>query len=211
MKHTRTRRSASRSQGGSDADDLNSAPSASQVPRALYKAHAQTRIERRILALPGVLVTTAGGFIATQLLVNTGQVNTATSFSALSSLFLEYRVVGLEVDFYPIVNAQTSLTTPAPSMLAIGKASSGTSPGTFEEIVQSPESKVVNALRPFRFVCSAKGFEDGMLWTAVGNAIPLSNQFGLTIGDSGLNPASAVSSTYFRWTAKFLTEWRSFA
>jgi hypothetical protein len=107
-----------------------------------------------------------------QLLVNSGQVTSAISFSALFTLFEEYRVVGMEVEVFPLVNAQTSLATPAPSMLAIGKMSSGTSPATYQEIAQAPESKIVNGLRPFKFVCSAKGFVDGLLVLRVAMLFP---------------------------------------
>lgn len=187
-----------------------SAPSASQIVRLLRSVHVETRLEKRILTIFGVLATTVGGFIVVQNVVNTGQVNTAASFSALSTLFLEYRVLGMEIDFLPIVDAQTNLTTPAPSMLALCKASSGTSPGTFEEVAQGPEGRIVNGLRPFKIAVSAEGFVDALQWTPVGNTIATPNQFAVVISDTGVNPASAVSSTYFRWTCKYLAEFRSF-
>lgn len=187
-----------------------SAPTAAQVVKLLKSVRVETRLEKRILTIFGVLATTAGGFIVVQNVANSGQVNTAASFSALSTLFLEYRVLGMEIDFFPIVDSQTNLTTPAPSMLALCKASSGVSPGTFEEVAQGPEGKIVNALRPFRIAVSADGFVDGLNWTSIGGTIPTTNQIAVVISDCGVNPASAVSSTYFRWTCKFLAQFRSF-
>lgn len=176
----------------------------------LRSVHVETRTEKRILTIFGVTATSAAGFVVVQNVVNTGQVNTATAFSALSTLFLEYRVLGLEIVFLPIVDAQTNVTTPAPSMLALCKASSGTSPGTFEEVAQGPEGKIVNGLRPFRIAVSAEGFVDALQWTPIGNTIATPNQFAVVISDTGVNPAAAVSTTYFRWTCKFLAEFRSF-
>jgi len=185
------------------------APSSAQIPRMMKNSQKETRLVRKVLCIPGVTASTAGGFIAVQNVVNTSQVSTATAFSALSTLFLEYRVLGMEVEFFPIVDAQTTVATPAPSMLGICKASSGTFPGTFQEIVEGPEGRVVNALRPFKISVSAEGFLDALQWTPIGNTIAVANEFAVAIGDSGLNPASAASTTYLRWVCKFLTEFRS--
>jgi len=176
----------------------------------LRGVRVETRTEKRVLTIFGVTATFVGGFIVVQNVANSGQVNTAASFSALSTLFLEYRVLGMEISFFPVVDAQTNLTTPAPSMLALCKASSGVSPGTFEEVCQGPEGKVVNGLRPFKIDISVKGFVDGLNWTSIGGTIPTTNQIAVVIADSGVNPASAVSSTYFRWVCKYLAEFRSF-
>jgi len=185
------------------------APKASQLPRMLSGLQAETRIIRRSLANVGVLSTNASGVIGVQAIANSTQVNTCPAWSNLIQSALEYRVLGIEVDFFPIVNCQAGVTTPAPCFIATCGYSSGTAPATIALVCEGPGAKLHDGFKRFRAVQTARGFPDAMLWTSNAGTIPALNGFGIMAADQSLVPAGAISQIYFRYVVKYLLELRS--
>lgn len=180
------------------------------VPRAIKLAQRQQRVLRKVFAHSGTLSTNASGYIAEQAICGNNSVQASTGWSAAAGAFLEYRVIGIELFLFPLVNCQTNLTTPAPTMLALAAYSSGYASTTYDECAEGPQSYIWCARKPTRFAVSAEGNVDPMQWTATNVAIPAAESYGIVIAGDLAAPAATVSAVYIRWTAKYLTEMRSF-
>jgi hypothetical protein len=204
------KRSTKKRGGRGDSANLAvSAPGPQSVPRAIAIAQRVQRVVRKVYAHSGTLSTSAAGFIVQQAICGNNSVQASTGWSAAAGSYLEYRVIGIELFVYPLVNAQTNLTTPAPTMLAFSAYSSGLGPTTFDEVAEGPQSRIWHGRKPFRYAISAQGNVDAMQWTATNVAIPAAESYGICVAGDGAAPAATVSAVYFRWTAKYLTELRS--
>lgn len=168
-----------------------------------------SRVVRKVFAHSGVITTSAGGFITQQALCGNNSVQAATNWAASSGGFLEYRVVAIEMFVFPIVNCQTNLTTPAPTMLAMAGYASGYASTTYDEVASAAGAIIVDGRKPWKFMVTSRGNLDGSQWTATNVAIPSGESYGIIIAGDLAAPAAVASSTYFRWTAKYLTELRS--
>ncbi len=181
----------------------------SKVPRAVKLTQREYRVMRKVFAHSGTLSTNASGFIAEQAICGNNSVQASTGWASASGAFLEYRVVGIELKVFPLVNCQTSLTTPAPTCIAMCAYSSGLASTTFDEVAEGPGSIIVDGRKPWTYCVSAKGNIDGMQWTATNVAIPSGESYGIIVASDLAAPAATVSAVYFRWVAKYLTELRS--
>jgi hypothetical protein len=177
--------------------------------REIVSAQRQQRIIRRVIADSLVLATNASGFIVTATVANSGLVTSVPNWASYAGGAIEYRVMGIEAQFFPIVNAQGNLTTPAPAFLAVCGFSSGLVPSTFSQMVEGPGGRVLDGFRPGKFVVSGKGYTDSTLWTPTTAAIVGTEQFGIVAVGPNSTPAAVVSSSYFRCILKFLVDFRS--
>lgn len=169
----------------------------------------QARIFKRTLCSVGVISTSALGFIGVTNVASSGNATSAVNWSSYEAIALEFRVIAVEVNIMPIVNAQTTPTTPAPSLLAICAFSSDDLPTTFGQVAQGPGGKTKNGYRPITFAASAKDFPNAMLWTPSSGAVPTANLFGVMLADPGSVPASTASIPYFRIVVRYAVEFRS--
>lgn len=179
------------------------------LPRQMRSAQRQFRVVRKVFAHSGTLATNAVGVIAQQAITGSNAVTSCTNWSTAVANFLEYRVVGIELFMFPIVNAQTNLTNPAPGNLAMAAYASGYASTTFDEVASASDSIIVHGRDPWKFCVTSKGNLDGMQWTATNTSIPSAESYGIVIASDLSSPAATASSTYFRWTAKYLVELRS--
>jgi hypothetical protein len=177
--------------------------------REITLVNRQARIFRRALDTTAVLSTSAGGFLGVQNVAASANVTSAVNWSSYEAIALEYRVLAVQIEIFPIVNAQTSPTTPAPTMYAICAYSSDDVPTTYGQVAQGPGALVRNGYRPTKFGASSKDFPNAKLWAPVTGAVPAANIFGIVLADPGSIPASTASTAYFRVTIKYLVEFRS--
>jgi len=171
----------------------------------------QARMFKRVLATSSTLATTAGGVIGVQNVASSTNVTSAPNWANFQGIALEFRVTGVEVFVFPIVNAQTvSTPTPAPALLAVCAYSSDGIPTAFNEVAQGPGGKLFNAYRPIRFAASSKDFPNAKLWNVItGGITPTDNIFGIVLADPGTAPISVGTNIYFRVVVKYLVEFRS--
>jgi hypothetical protein len=195
--------------GGNGQAEATVSLAPQNVPRAIALTQRVQRVIRKVFAHSGTISTAATGFIAEQAICGNNSVQASTGWSAISGSFLEYRVIGIELFVFPLVNSQTNLTTPAPTMLAFSAYSSGLASTTYDEVAEGPQSRLWDGRKPFRYAVSAQGNLDAMQWTATNVAIPSAESYGIIIAGDLVAPAATVSAVYFRWTAKYLTELRS--
>jgi len=188
---------------------IDSCPSAGQIPRAIKTVSRPVRLFKKVLAHSGVLTTAATGFLVAQAVTGSNAVTSCSAWTATSEVWQEFRILGIEVDFLPIVNTQSNFTTPPSPMLAVGTYSSGAFPGTYDGIAESAGCKIVNGYRPFRFSASCKGFIDGLSWWSTAGTIATASTFGICIADPGAVPAGPVSQAIIRWTVRYLVEFRT--
>lgn len=128
----------------------------------------------------------------------------------VSELALEYRVLGIECEFFPVLNAQGSYTTPAPPAYALCAYSSGLAPASLDAILVGAQTRVVGGHRPFKFSVSVKGFLDGLSWTAANTTISASNVYGVYLSDISAGIAGPATTKVLLVTYKYLVELRSF-
>jgi hypothetical protein len=210
MEKQNRRSQKERSGGRQSAVQLASwAPASSQVPRLMKSLTQEARIFRKVLAHNGLVATASTGFVVPQAITGSNAVTSAASWTTVSATALEYRVVALELFFFPVINAQTGLTLPPPAFLAVSAYSSGLSPGTFDQIAEAPGAKFVDGHKPFRFAVGAKGLPDALMYTPTNASIVASSSFGVQISDQGSAPAGPVSTTIYKWVCQYLVEFRS--
>jgi hypothetical protein len=208
-KKTRQRRQGlGQNESTDDSGLVLSAPSAERIPGVIKTLTKEKRLWRKVLAHNGTISTSVGGFVIGQSLTGSNAVTACSNWTDASALALEYRVLGIECEFFPYVNDQTTYTTPAPAYIALCAYSSGVALTTMDLILEGPQGKVVDGRKPFKFSVSTKGFMDGLSWFATNASITTSNTYGVClIGASGI--AGPASTIVYVWTVKYLTEFRS--
>jgi hypothetical protein len=170
----------------------------------------QARTFSRVLVTSALILTNASGVIGVQNIASSTNVTSAANWGNFQGIALEFRVTGLEVDILPIVNSQTSGTTPAPSMVAVCAYSSDGIPTAFNDVAQGPGAKIYSGYRPIRFTASSKGYPNAQLWNVItGGVTPSDNIFGIVMADPGTSPFSTPSAGYFRIVVKYLVQFRS--
>jgi hypothetical protein len=185
------------------------APDSSQVPQIMRALTKESRIFRKVLGNVGNIPTGVTGFLGVVPVAGSNAVTSCPSWSTISLTALEYRVIGMECDFFPVVNTATSYATPPPAMILTCDYSSGLAPSTVGAVLEGPRAKMFNGFRPFRLAASAKGFPPAMLWTATNASITSANTYGFVIADQGAIPAGPISQNVLRFTVRYIVEFRS--
>jgi len=204
----KNRRGLGQNEDTSDAGLVLQAPSAERVPGLIKTLTKEKRLWRKVLAHNGALTSSIGGYVIGQAVTGTNGVINCSQWADAIALALEYRVLGIELEFFPYLNDQNSYTTPSPPFIALCAYSSGVSLTTLDTILEGPQGKVVDGRKPFKFSVSAKGFMDGLSWFASNTTISTSNTYGVCcIGATGI--AGPASTVMYLWTVKYLVEFRS--
>jgi hypothetical protein len=205
----RKNRKGQKTKGNQSAQLDSWAPSAERVPQLMRTLTKEARIFRKVLANVGVIATAASGYLGVTPVAGSNAVTSCGTWTAMSQNALEYRVIGMEVQYFPVTNTATSYATPTPAMIVTGLYSSGVTPTTVDEIAQAPGATIVNGFRPFRQKASAKGFPDAMLWTATNATIASANTYGFVISDQAIVPAGPVMQNILRFCVRYIVEFRS--
>lgn len=179
------------------------------VPRAIASTTRINRTFRKKLCVSGVLQTTAGGYLGLQQIINTTQVTSVATWSYYAGVALEYRVLMLEVEGFPIVNCQTNFTTPVPCMAALSIFSSGAIGSNFPEVAEGPNSTLVDPRHKWKKCADMRNYPNALTWTSIASTIAGANEVGIAICDTGTAPAGPASTTVFRFVATYLVEFRS--
>jgi hypothetical protein len=169
----------------------------------------ETRIFRKVLGNTGNIPTNGSGYLGVVPVAGSNAVTSCATWSTISITALEYRVIGMECEFFPVVNTATSYATPPPAMIMTCDYSAGLAPSTVATVLEGPRAKVVNGYRPFRLAASAKGFPPAMLWTATSASIVTANTYGFVIADQGAIPAGPIAQNVLRFVVRYIVEFRS--
>jgi hypothetical protein len=216
MKHNRSRKTGNRGKAAGqnnskgDAEMVLNAPTVESVPRIIRMLNKEVRLWRRVLAHSGSISTAGSGFLGVIAVTGSNAMSNSTDWTTVSELALEFRVLGIECEFFPILNAQTSYTTPAPPCYALCAYSSGLAPSTVDSILVGAQARVVSGHRPFKFSASVKGFMDGLSWTPCNATISSTNTYGIYMTDLSAGIAGPASTKVLLVTFKYLVELRSF-
>jgi hypothetical protein len=175
----------------------------------IEKIASQGRILKRVLITSSTVSTGAGGFIGVTNVASSSNVSSAINWGSYQAIAVEYRVTGIELEIFPVVNSNTVTASPAPTMLAACAYSSDTVPSSWSTVAQGPGSKSFSGMERCTFACDTKGFPGCRLWIPIASAPTLPNVFGVVIADPGTAPASAAVTVYFRILIRYLTEFRS--
>jgi hypothetical protein len=178
--------------------------------RAIDAAGRQTRVFKRTLVTESTISTGATGYLGVLNAASSANATSAVNWGSYSAIAQEYRVLAIELEMHPIVNAQTTATTPSPTVVYACSYSSDDIPSAYQQVAQGPGGKTFSGYRPIKFAASSKGFPGAKLFVGVGAAIATNNTFGIMAADSGTVPASTASTAYFRATIRYVVEFRSF-
>lgn len=187
-------------------------PNQDQVPRAIHFVQREARTYRRILGNQGYVTTAASGYVGLKAICGSDTVVLCADWAACVTTALEYRVLGIEVNFFPIysdVPASTTLTAPPPAMYMLCAFSGGYVPSNLDQVIAGPGAKACWGLRPFKFSASAKGNKDAMLWTATSTTITSAEKYGVYLTDQAYAPAGPVTGVVLRYCVRYLVEFRS--
>jgi hypothetical protein len=216
MKHTRSRKTGNRGKAAgqnisnADSQMVLNAPAVEAVPQIIRMLNKEVRLWRRVLAHSGSFSTAGTGFLGVTAVTGSNAMSNSTDWTTVSELALEYRVLGIECEFFPILNAQGSYTTPAPPCYALCAYSSGLAPSTVDSILVGAQAKIVSGHRPFKFSASVKGFMDGLSWTPCNATVSSTNTYGVYITDLPSGIAGPATTKVLLATFKYLVELRSF-
>jgi len=177
-------------------------------------AHVQreARVYRRVLGNQGYVDTGVSGYVGLKAIAGSDTVVLCADWSACATTALEYRVLGLEIEFFPVQNctpAASTATAPPPCMYMLCAFSGGFVPSNLDQVIAGPGAKSCWGQRPFKFSASAKGNKDAMLWTATSTSIVSAEKYGVYLTDQAYAPAAGVSTRVLRYTVKYLVEFRS--
>jgi hypothetical protein len=172
---------------------------------------AQTIIERKV-TIVGVLATNGAGFIpATQVVSDTAR--SSPEFASFSSRYSQFRVKAIRVRLFPLVDATTAVTagggavTPHPTALAFAKYMEGLGYINYASIVTGQSGKIFNGReRIIEYEVDWANVPEAKLWASSNAAIPVAQQYGIQYQDTGVAPASALATTYYRSLQEFVCQ-----
>jgi len=187
----------------------------SSVRTAMDNVTAQRRVFTRKMVLVSTIATSAGGFISSQN-VNSGSVTSSNGWSNFSSRFQQYRVRAIRIRLVPIVDMTTAVTagggavTPHPTALMFANYKGGINYSNYSELCAGTNAKLFNGRETvIEYAVDWRGNGEARLWSDTNAAIPTSQLFGIQYQDTGIAPASAASTSYFRqiteWEVEFTT------
>jgi len=179
-----------------------------KIHREMASFTPETRILRRVLCTAGTLTTNVSGYLGVLAVINSSQVTSCPGWSTVSGSAQEYRVAAIEVEFFPVMNSNVSFSNPPPALVVACTYSSGTAPSAFQQVAEGPNSSAFSALARAKKATSYKGFNDGQLWTAIGNTIASTYTYGISVADPGTVPAGPASQVVMRTLIRFLLELR---
>lgn len=165
---------------------------------------------RRITS-SGTVSTNGSGFIPITTIASSGSVSGLSDFSNVSGLYLEYRVRGMKATLMPINAVNISGVAAPPAMLVTAFFSSGVAAVTFQQALDSSGAKFHSGYRTIVAEVDFKGNKDAQLWTPTTAAVTSAETYGIFITDSGVAPASSVTTTMYRLVAEYIVEFRSAA
>lgn len=158
-----------------------------------------------------VIATNGSGFIPISTIASSGLVSGLSDFANIAGLYLEYRVRGMKATLMPIFAVNISGVAPSPAMLCTAFFSSGLAATTWQQAIDSSGAKLHSGYRTITAEVDWSGNKDAQLWTPSTSAVTSAETYGIFITDSGVAPASQLSTTYFRLVAEYLVEFRSAA
>jgi len=177
---------------------------------SLEVTNRQARTFKRVLISSSSISTTAGGVIGVDTLASSSNVTVASNWADFEGIALEYRVLVVEAEIFPIVTSCTSPTVPSPTMLAMSAWSSDIIPSSWNAVAQGPGAKLFLGNQKMKFAASAKDYPNVKLWTGITATIATANIYGIMFADPGTAPISVASTPYFRVVVRYLVEFRSF-
>lgn len=177
---------------------------------AIEITNRQARTFKRVLITSSSISTTAGGVIGVDTLASSSNVTVASNWADFQGIALEYRVLAVEAEIFPIVTSCTSPTVPSPTMLAMSAWSSDAIPSSWNAVAQGPGAKLFLGNQKMKFAASVKNNPNAKLWTGITATIATANIYGIMFADPGTAPISAASTPYFRALVRYLVEFRSF-
>jgi hypothetical protein len=136
-------------------------------------------------------------------------VQAAPNWSAFSMAALEYRVIGIEMDFFPVNVVNTVASADPPAFMVTGTWSSGVAPTVLASIMEGANGKVHSGFRPFRATASAKGNNDALLWTSINAAIPSSEAYGIVMGGTATAPGAPATAVMYRTITRWVVQFRT--
>jgi len=184
------------------------------VDRKMDNLNAAGKVFTKRLTLQSVLATSAGGFIPATQITSDG-CRGALEWGSEAARFTQFRVKAIRVRLIPIVDQTTAVTvgggavTPHPTGLCFAQYGEGLGYANYAGVYAGAGSKLFNGSEKIiEYAFDWRSFPDAKLFSATNAAIPTSQIFGVQFQDSGVAPASAVSTTYYRiytdWEVEFL-------
>lgn len=170
-------------------------------------------VRRRIVAV-GVIATSGAGFIPLTSITTDQARTVGTDFSSMAARYTQWRVRAVRQRLYPIVDSTTAVTagggvvTPHPTAIAFASYREGLGYASFASVCTGTDARIFQGREKcIEYSADWSNNPDAHLWSATNAAIPTANVYGFQFIDTGVAPASAVSTTYYRavydWDVEF--------
>jgi hypothetical protein len=175
------------------------------IPMMINGAQASGRITRRVLTIVGDLSTNAAGFVPSASAFSSANAFSAPDFTALSTLFVSYRVVAMEVDIVPVTNVNTTTSVEVPA-IACCSWNGGTSPSTYQQITEAADYETHMVRGTLVRICAKARQTQDKLWTGITSSITGTSTFGVAYGAPQTGRGSTPTTQWCRYVQRMLVE-----
>jgi len=159
-------------------------------------ARGELDVHTQLVAFTATLVSDVSGNIATYLVNN---ISGATDWSSLSSLYKEYRVLGVRIDYMPHNRYSKVTTICTPFVIAIDHSGSTSTPVSYDELIQYGSAVKKSIEDPWSMSARMSGTEEAQ-FRPIGTVTPL---FGFKLFATGLTANTTYGRYFYYWLVQF--------
>lgn len=198
-----------RREGGKPRKDLQKTEDR-RVTRVMDNLTAPQVVFERKLVLVSTVSTNGSGYIAA-IQVTSDSCRSAADWGSIAARYSQFRVKAIRIRLVPTVDytqaAAGSAVTPHPGAIGMAKYMEGLGYASFSQVMSGQDSKLFNGREAILEHCVTwDGVPEAKLWSETAAAIPSAQQYGIQYQDSGVGPASAASTVYFRTIQEYVVQ-----
>jgi hypothetical protein len=166
------------------------------------------RVTPHVFTLNSTQATNVSGYL-TVAAFSSALINSCSDFSSVANMFLEYRVIAMELIFSPYY-PNNYLTFNPPAKVSMCAWNGGTSPSTYQQVCDGTNPMVFNARDKMTYSVSADMTDasPNLAWNSISIGVPVANSFGIAFGAEAAGPAFTASTVWASYTLRILGEFK---
>ena len=149
-----------------------------------------------VIGYTSTLTSSAGGVIAAYLINN---ISSSPEWASLAALFSEYRVLGCEIEYFPVNRYSKTTTSTAPGILAVRHDGATLAPGSYDGLMNFSSARKVSIEDPWSHSAHMTGTEEAQFLITSDTA----PRFGFLLYADGLSASQTYGRYFFYWRVQF--------
>lgn len=151
----------------------------------------------QLIGYTALLQSSGAGQITTYFVNN---ISAATDWASLASLYKEYRVLAIKVDYMPYNRySKATSTTTTPAIIAVDRSGNTTTPSSYDELMQYSSAQKKSLEDPWSFSCKMSGTEEAQFRPTTSTA----PGFGFKFYSDSLSLSTTYGRYFFYWLVQF--------